>query len=160
MINGNIWTSLKTESLEVFPIPLDMFIKIASNHATIAVTTNSIFTCIRQYRYLSLCRCYSINYLFLESTPCKNDSECDHSNCYYCTSAGYCRIAGLNYCGIYDCGIGDGSCISGFTGSFAGCKSNLTCGRDNFKYYHPLPDHCLCHHVMCRKYSACVPKGI
>ena len=88
---------------------------------------------------------------------CKNDSECDHSNCQYCTSAGYCRSIGISYCEFYDCGIGDGSCLS--YDDVTRCNSNLTCGTDHLLDYHPLLAHCLDSGNM--KYrQACVPKGI
>ena len=90
---------------------------------------------------------------------CKNDSECDHSNCYYCTSTGYCRLAGWNYCDAYDCGVGDGSCKS--FKAITNCKSNLTCGTDNFLDYHPLLANCsLKGPGDIKDYGSCVPKGI
>ena len=103
-----------------------------------------------------------ISYIFLDLTSCKNDSECDHSNCHYCTSAGYCRSYGIRkYCDVYDCGIGDGSCFSYDGVSY--CKSNLTCKRNRFLDYHPLLAKCLRDDVSNNKpkyYTACVSKGI
>ena len=80
-----------------------------------------------------------------------------HSNCHYCTSAGYCRSIGQDYCDIYDCGIGDGTCNSLVKG-LAKCKSNLTCAFD-FQKYHPLLDHCSSDFRGRPYYAACVPIG-
>ena len=95
-------------------------------------------------------------------TSCKNDSECDHSNCQYCTSAGYCRSYGVRkYCDVYDCGIGDGSCYS-YDG-VSRCNSNLTCENYHFLYYHPLLANGICDQpssTFPKYYTACSPKGI
>merc|ERR1712113_210007 len=71
---------------------------------------------------------------------CKEDSECNTKDCFYCLSNGTCGKYHREYCDTNTCGEGDGDCDPGT------CPSGMACGIDNFLEYHPL-------------LSACVPSG-
>lgn len=83
---------------------------------------------------------------------CRNDSNCDNSQCEYCMSNGFCGQYENDYCELFPCGVGDGDCDSGE------CPSGLVCGRNNFLDYHALPSHCARGKI--KKAEVCIEKGM
>ena len=84
---------------------------------------------------------------------CKNDSDCDNSDCEYCTSNGLCRGYDSAYCDYMECGIGDGDCDS-----LGRCQEGLVCGENNFLKYHPLLS--LCQKSNMQYAEVCIEPGI
>ena len=67
---------------------------------------------------------------------CKEDSECNTKDCFYCLSSGICGQYHREYCDTNTCGDGDGDCDPGT------CPFGTACGVDNFLEYHPLLSAC------------------
>ena len=88
-------------------------------------------------------------YFLTTCSVCEKDTDCDYSDCEYCTSIGLCRRYDREYCDDLECGIGDGDCDPGT------CSDGLMCGKNNFLHYHPLLAHCVS-----RSQEVCVDPGI
>jgi len=75
---------------------------------------------------------FFVVYLFTDSGKCNEDSECDITNCNFCSSNRECVEYDHHFCDNNECGIGDGDCDYD-----SDCKEDLECGSSNFHDIHP-----------------------